>query len=54
MSKICINGLVREMTQEEIAEMELAAHEPEETIEEKLAKIEQLYNEIKLMSGVKD
>lgn len=56
MPKINSNGIVREMTAEEIAEMEqLVAQAPvEETVEEKMAKIEQLYAEIRNMLGVKD
>lgn len=56
MYKICINGIVRDMTPEEIAELEAmpAPQIYEETVEEKLAKIEQLYDEIKTMIGVKE
>lgn len=45
MSKIYENGIVREMTKEEIEE--LANKEiPEETIEYRLSKLENLFNKI--------
>lgn len=51
MPKTYINGIIREMTTEEIIELEqLSTQFPvEETIEEKLEKIKQLYSEIEAM-----
>lgn len=48
--KICENGVIREMTAAEIAEMEaLAAETPEQepTAEERLAALEQVTDKIK-------
>ena len=57
MPKIDDNGVIREMTAEEIAEMERsAAHIPEpikSEIEERLDKLENLFNKISSLLGVK-
>lgn len=51
--KICENGIIREMTAEEIAELEQLAAEqfaPEPTAEERIAVLEEALN--MLLSGV--
>lgn len=60
MSKICENGVIREMTAEEIAEMERLAAEapaPEPSPEERIAALEQANAELRdaldaLLTGV--
>ena len=51
--KICENGIIRDMTEEEIAELERLAAEqpaPESTPEERIATLEEALN--MLLSGV--
>lgn len=51
--KICENGIIRDMTAEEIAELEALAAEqptPEPTAEERIATLEEALN--MLLSGV--
>lgn len=58
MPKIYVNGKVREMTAEEIAEMEqLTAQIPEEVkddIAERLEKLEKLFDKVKVLLGVRE
>lgn len=55
MPKININGVIREMTAEEIAEMERMAAEmpkPEPTPEERLAALEEELKAAKILLGL--
>ena len=54
MPKININGITREMTPEEIAEMERLAAEmpaPEKTAEERLAEVEEKLDILDIILG---
>lgn len=55
MPKININGIVRDMTAEEVAEIERLAAEmpaPEPTPEERIAKLEEQLAAAKILLGV--
>ena len=55
MGKICVNGIIREATPEEEAELERMAAEmptPEPTPEERLAALEEVFST--LLTGKKD
>jgi hypothetical protein len=52
--KICKNGIIRDMTPEEIAEMKkYTPEEVKETVEERLEKLEKLFTKISDFIGMK-